>query len=128
MVRKTMDGNRLKKLILILFFGLMVFPLAVAGQQSSVGSGDQSSSEIPNPLKADDFTELFVGIANWIAGIIASLAVLVIVYGGFQYMVSGGNEDKIAQARKTIQWAIIGLIIVVMSWSLLKTVLSILGI
>jgi len=72
--------------------------------------------------------ELFVGIANWVAGFAATLAVLMVVIGGLQYMISGGNEEKTRAARRTIQWALIGLIIVLMSWSLLQTLLTILGV
>ncbi len=111
---------------------ILNFPVVLAGNGGGLGNesggGLGNETRIQNPLKARSFTELFVGIANWLAGIIASVAVLVIIFGGFQYLTSGGNEEKIAQARRTIQWAIIGLIIVIMSWSLLKTILSILGV
>jgi hypothetical protein len=88
--------------------------------------GDQS--RLKNPLKAETFTKLFVRIANWVAGFVAILAVLVVMIGGIQYMVAGGDEEKIKSARKTIKWALIGLVIALLSWSLLKELLGILGV
>ena len=108
-------------LILIFVFLIIVCPLVKVQAQPPPGS-------IENPLNADSFTELFVGIANWVAGFVSALAVLVVVIGGLQYMISGGNEEKTKAARRNIQWALIGLIIVLMSWSLLQTLLTILGV
>lgn len=87
-----------------------------------------SKNEFDNPLNAEDFTQLFVSIANWIAGIVATVAVLMIVIAGLQYIFSGGDTDKIQKATKTIQWSLIGLVIVIMSWSLLKTILTLLNV
>ena len=84
--------------------------------------------EIENPLEAESFTELFVGIANWLAGIVGLVAVLMVIIGGFQYMVSGGNEEKVKKARQTIQWSLIGLGIALGSWGLLNALLEILGV
>jgi len=90
---------------------------------------DAGFGGIPNPLGPNSsFADLFVRIINWMAGIATTLAILMIVVGGIQYMISGGNEDKIKAARKTIQWALIGLIVVLMSWGLLNELLDLLGV
>ena len=107
--------------ILIFVFLIIVWPLVKVQAQPPSGS-------IENPLEAESFTQLFAGIANWVAGFVATLAVLMVIIGGLQYMISGGNEEKTKAARRTIQWALIGLIIVLMSWSLLQTLLTILGV
>lgn len=123
------------KLLAIVFLNLfliglpLIFVLAQgAGWGDDTGAGWGDTLGIENPLRADSFTELFVGITNWVAGAVAMMAVLVVVIGGYQYMTSGGNEEKTAAARRTIQWALIGLIIVLASWSLLRTLLTILGV
>ena len=57
-----------------------------------------------------------------------SIAVLMVVIGGVQYMASGGNEEKIKSAIKTIKYSLIGLAIILGSWALLSALLGILGI
>jgi len=121
-----MFKNTSKNLSLLIILTLIL--LAVAFPLVSVEADAPPATKIENPLSADTFTELFVGIANWVAGIVASLAALMIVVGGFQYMLSGGNEEKVATARKTIQWSLIGLMVVLGSWGLLQTLLTILGV
>ncbi len=109
---------------LIVFIGLIGLLLVLGSVQATEGEFIES---IDNPIEADSFVELFVGITNWIAGIIASLATLMIVIGGMQYLFSGGSEEKVKKANKTIFYAVIGLIVVGASWGLLKTLLGILG-
>ncbi len=117
----------LKIILLYSLTGFFIFalsPLIVFGQDYE----PEEDSGFPNPLRANTFTELFVGIVNRIVGIVSTLAVLMIIVGGFQYMLSGGSEENIKKARKTIQWSLVGLLIVLSSWSLLKVVLEILGV
>lgn len=54
--------------------------------------------------------------------IVGYAAVGYLIYGGFKYLVSNGSADKIAAARKTIQNAIIGLIISFMSVAIVATI------
>lgn len=60
-----------------------------------------------------------------IAGIIA---VGFIVYGGIQYMIAGGQQEKTAQATKTITNAIIGLIIALGAIAIIYTIREATGI
>jgi len=56
-----------------------------------------------------------VGIILLVAGIIAFLYLL---YGGIQYMTAGGDAEKATAARTTILNAVIGIIIIVISYSI----------
>lgn len=47
-----------------------------------------------------------------------ALAVIFLIFGGIQYIVSGGDEKGITSARKRITGAIIGFIIAVSTWSI----------
>lgn len=42
-------------------------------------------------------------------GIIGVAAVIVVVFGGFQFVTAQGDTQKVAQARKTVLYAVIGL-------------------
>jgi len=110
-------------LLLILILGLLTISLPLIVVQAQ-----PPPTGINNPLSANTFTELFFSIADWVAGTAATVAVLMVIIGGIQYMVSGGNEEKVATARKTIQWSLIGLIVILASWGLLQALLGILGI
>lgn len=58
--------------------------------------------------------------------LIASLAF--ILYGGVLWASSGGDKAKIDRARRTITFAIIGLIITILSFVIIRAIGAILGV
>lgn len=59
-----------------------------------------------------EIISIFVAYAIIIAGF---LSVVFIFFGGFSFILSGGQEDKIKQAVGTIRYAIIGLIVSILA-------------
>ena len=59
-----------------------------------------------------------------IAGI---LAVLFIVIGGFQYILSGANEELAERGKKTLKNAVIGLVIIILSYVIVNVIAKALG-
>lgn|SRR3989338_6697614 len=51
---------------------------------------------------------------------IMALAVLVIIWGLFNYIAGAGDEEKRAQAKQYIIWGIIGLFVMVSIWGLVN--------
>lgn len=62
--------------------------------------------------------DLAVSIINWILGILALVAVVMILVGGFKWMTAGGNEEKVESAKKLLIAAIIGLVIILAAWGI----------
>lgn len=71
-----------------------------------------------------DLINLGVAVAIILAG---GLSVFYIFVGGISFILSGGQEDKIRQAISTIRYAIIGLIVTIMSVTIIKIVGFIFG-
>jgi hypothetical protein len=71
-----------------------------------------------------DLINLGVAIAIIMAG---GLSVFYIFVGGISFILSGGQEDKIRQAIHTIRYAIIGLIVTILSVTIIKIVGFIFG-
>lgn len=63
----------------------------------------------------NDLTAFFTRIKDWILGFAGALAVLFIILGGIQYITSAGDPKKVETAKKTLTYAIIGLIFIVLS-------------
>jgi amino acid transporter len=53
-----------------------------------------------------------------VLGILALLAVVFVIYGGFMWLTSSGDESRIESAKKTISAAVIGLIVVLLAWAI----------
>lgn len=66
-----------------------------------------------------DLINLAVAIAIILAG---TLSVFYIFVGGISFILSGGQEEKIKQAVHTIRYAIIGLIVTILSVTIIKIV------
>ena len=56
-------------------------------------------------------------------GILGSLFLLLVIYGGITWMTAAGNEEKITKARNTVVHAVIGLIIVLAAYLLTNFVI-----
>src|SRR2546421_3567137 len=71
--------------------------------------------------KVQDIVTLIVNIFSIIVGIVAVIMILV---GGFKYITSGGDSGNITSAKKTIVFAVIGLVIVALAQFVVKFVLN----
>lgn len=74
---------------------------------------------VTNQFDIVDLVNLAVAIAIILAG---TLSVFYIFIGGISFILSGGQEDKIKQAVHTIRYAIIGLIVTILSVTIIKIV------
>lgn len=63
-------------------------------------------------------------IVNLISAIIGIVAVIMIIIGGLRYVTSGGDSGKVSNAKNTIVYAIVGLIVVALAQVIVKFVIS----
>ncbi len=65
-------------------------------------------------------------LASGLLYIAAPLAVLMLVIGGLRYVTSHGDQTQAEEAKKNITWAIIGLIVIILSWAIIENIIRIL--
>lgn len=70
---------------------------------------------IDNPLKFDDLTSLLVFIGTQLYYISIPIVTIMILYGAFQILTAGGEPDKIQTGKRTIWYAVIGFVIVLLA-------------
>lgn len=76
---------------------------------------------LPEKLRrsyTDNPVLMVVQIIRILLSFVAIGLVGLLVYAGYMWMTAAGNEDKVDTAKSTIKNAVIGLIIIMMSWSL----------
>lgn len=61
-------------------------------------------------------------VGGWLLYGAGALSVVVLIWGGIQYMASAGNADKAAAAKKTIIYALIGVVVIALSLVLINIV------
>jgi hypothetical protein len=100
-----------KKLVAGLITVALLAPLAASALTIDIVGGTLQ-------LGTADLKTTVVNIIQWILGLLGLIAVIMILYGGFVWMTAGGNEEKVASAKKVISAAVIGLIIVLLAWAI----------
>jgi len=94
------------------------------GQLTRFGASVIDISGLPNHGQADPtMTALSIGL-NLVFGIAGSMAVLMIVIAGFRYILAHGDSNAMAQARNTIQYALIGLAVIMVAYSIVTFVVK----
>lgn len=69
-----------------------------------------------------DVNSLIRTVINWMLGIAFGLAVLFLIIGGFWYITSQGNEETAEKGRNTAVNALIGIVIIILSWVIVNVV------
>ena len=62
-------------------------------------------------------------IVSFLVASAGGVAVIFLIWGGWKYLINAGNEEETGKAKKTMLWAIIGLIVVLISWAFLDWLL-----
>jgi glucose uptake protein GlcU len=67
---------------------------------------------------------VFKQITNTILYIVGIIAVIMLIIGGIRYVISGGDAKKVTDAKNTVLYAIIGLIIAFLAFAIVNFVIS----
>lgn len=57
-------------------------------------------------------------------GFLGSIAVILIVLAGFKWMTAAGNEDKIAESKKLMGAAFVGLVIILLAFAITNFIIN----
>lgn len=66
--------------------------------------------------------QLIEAIYNYAIGIAGLIAVIMLMYGGFTWILSGGDPSRISSAKESIKSAVLGLVLVMSSYTILNFV------
>lgn len=134
--------KKLKSLLLNLsVFGLMLAPTlapvsvyAQAGADANIqanlcGGADElgfgTPAECAGDTEAQDsVNNIIATVINIFSVVVGVVAVIMIIFGGFKYITSGGDSGNISSAKNTILFAIVGLVIVALAQIVVRFVLA----
>ncbi len=102
------------------------------------GSGNGTSSSV-NPLgdackynkdaaickgEQKPLAQTITDIVKFVVGFLGVIAVIVIIWAGWTYVTSAGASDKVMLAKRTILYAIIGLVVTIMAGAIVAFVVN----
>jgi cytochrome bd-type quinol oxidase subunit 2 len=94
----------------------------IISMTASIISG--AVSGIVSSAAADDGKNFFTAIFNKVFFWSGVVAVIMIIYGGIQYITSTGNPAGVAKAKTTILYSIIGLLVVIFAAAIINVVVG----
>lgn len=126
-----------KKIIKIgLILALLFAPLSVIAQSSGDAPSESAggnqffqelnkaaspSFETGDPGENTLTQTVATGIQIFL-GFVGIVAVVIVIYAGFLWATAGGNDDKIADAKRMIGQAVMGIIILMIAYALVRFV------
>lgn len=104
---------------------LLLLPWQAMAQGANLGL--EKAQQIGLPVGTGGTTSITDGIVKLIQlflSFMGLLLVIIIMYAGFTWMTSMGNEEKTEKAKKTLTGAIIGIILILLSYSIVNFVIQ----
>lgn len=115
-----------------LFAPLAITSVSMAAVQYTPGKGACSGSNggVPGEIQdcpsdsGSNLPNIVKNIINWFSWIVGAISVIMIIYGGFRYITSGGDQNGVTAAKNTLLYAVVGLIVVALSQIIVNFVLG----
>lgn len=120
----------MKKILIMIAFVVCLLPLGLVCAEKC----PSGSTCLDNPLSigtegdAGEIPAKLIGqVIKTALGVVGGLALVFMVWGGFQWLTSAGNKEKVSQGTQTMLWAIIGLLLVLSSYLMVDTFINFLA-
>lgn len=119
----------------LLLVPMLAFGVATTFSTQPVGAADLTLQDGANAAKGTSSTTcLFTNTTDCVSGvfntvvnimlfIIGAISVIMLIYGGIRYTVSGGNTANVTAAKNTILYAIVGLIVAALAYAIVNFVI-----
>ena len=120
--------KKITKIITQTFTGLgafaCLFSSRLLASATSVQEGANAARADGMPTELIGDNGVFSRITNTVLLIVGLISVIMLVYGGLRYILSGGDSKKVTDANNTILYAIIGLILSMLAYAIVHFVLN----
>ena len=130
--------NSIKQVLIFTILSLIIFtPVFAAGTSTFFGTqksladcvlGDATEAFSENCRSINTFVDMAIKVGAFALSVIGAVALGAFVYGGFNFVISGGNAEKIKKGTDAMTAAVIGLVIAFGGYFLIQVLTSVLGV
>ncbi len=117
----------MKNVFKVILSTVMVGLFALAGVSSVSALTLQEGAEAARcdgcPANLFGNAGVFKQVTNTILYIVGIIAVIMLIFGGIKYVISGGDAKKVTDAKNTVLYAIIGLVIAFLAYAIVNFVI-----
>ena len=113
-------------IFIIILGGFFVFNFSLAvtcpaGFDSSLGVCIPNDTGLPDP-GLDPVAIIIENVMMWLLGVVGFIAIIAFVISGMQYLLSAGDQNMIETAKRNMKWSIVGVIVAIIGFVIIKAV------
>lgn len=87
------------------------------------------AAELINPLDPSGTGDVTIAtiigrLISTVLGVTGSVALLMFVYGGFLWLISAGEPEKVKKGKEVMKWAVFGLVIIVLAYTIVRAIVT----
>jgi len=110
--------------------GLMTLALmlitSIPSASAALISAQDNPSEIAGATGGEgSLRGIVLKVVNYALGFLGLVAVIMIIFGGFLYVTSAGEQEGIDKGKKILMYSIVGIVIILLSFAIINTVLGV---
>ena len=99
-------------------------PNLSAGDAIQCGANGASGNNQDASKAANNIDSTVASIINIMSAAVGIISVIMIIMAGVKFVTSSGNQERVAGARRTIVYAVIGLVVVALAQIIVRFVLD----
>ena len=103
---------------------LVAHPTYAVGFDLGIADGAAAARGIDQVADLFGETGTFRTITNVLLFLIGAISVIMLIIGGIRYVVSGGDSTAVQGAKNTILYAIVGVVVAILSYAVVSFVIS----
>lgn len=103
---------------------VMAAPSGCDSDSLSISSGANCAQGKDQPTDLFGSSGIFETIVNILLFLIGAISVIMLIYGGIRYTISGGDSNSVTAAKNTILYAIVGIVVAVLAFAVVKFVVG----
>ena len=107
-------------LTVVAIFVFAFLPILVGAQTDIFPPGTQPAGYSTEST----FGQLVIKIAQILLAVVGMVAVIFFLYGAFRYITSAGDEERLKGAKSTMVNALIGVVLVLLAFALVRKIAS----
>lgn len=109
---------------LVTIIGTALFGVTAVSAQGFISPTDNPSAVASATGGEGSARALVLTIVNFFLGFLGLIAVLMVIYGGVLVMTAAGDADKAGTGKKILLYAVIGIVIILLSFAFVNTILT----
>jgi hypothetical protein len=108
--------------------GLVVAPMLAASPAGAInvykGCAGNQDTEVCKSKNTDTVGTLVTNVISALLFVVGAISVIMIIVGGIRYTLSNGDASQVKSAKDTILYAVIGLVVSLLSYSIVRFVIN----